>query len=137
MDAAPLPTSTAPAPKPFVMLVTGSRGWTNVTLLEHILLAQTKDKKLVRLVHGGAKGADQLAHKLAIKQGWQFKVYTPEWRRLGKRAGPQRNSDMLAQEKIDLVVAFPMEESKGTWDMIHKARKAGARVVICADAKEN
>jgi peptidoglycan/xylan/chitin deacetylase (PgdA/CDA1 family) len=121
------------ASKPHVILVTGSRAWKDAALLEEFLLREAKGRPLVRIVHGGAKGADQLAHKLAVKQGWQYKVYAPDWHRLGRAAGLQRNTDMLKAEKhhVDVVFAFPTKESKGTWDMVGKARKAGVRVVIC------
>ena len=119
-----------PPTKPYVVLVTGSRSWTDAECIERVLLAETKDRKVVRLVHGGAAGADQLAHKVAVKLGWQYKTYTPKWKELGRRAGLERNSDMLREEDVDLVLAFPTKTSTGTWDMVRKAQRAGKSVII-------
>lgn len=129
--AAAKPTLPLPLPPPFVVLVTGSRGWTNAEAIERALIDATKGHSHVRLVHGGAKGADQLAHKVAVKRGWQYKVYTPDWHKLGRSAGLTRNSDMITQEKrVDLVLAFPTNDSRGTWDMVAKAKRAGLCVQI-------
>lgn len=120
-----------PPPVPLVVLVTGSRTWEDAEAIERALLRVTKDQALVKLVHGGAKGADQLAHKVAVKHGWQHKVYVPDWHNLGRGAGLARNGDMLSKEKrVDVVLAFPTKDSRGTWDMVTKAKRAGLRVEV-------
>ncbi len=110
---------------PFVILVTGSRSWSDAARIEEVLTRAATGHDSVRLVHGGAKGADQLAHNVAVKLGWQYKVYTPSGKELEKRAGLERNSDMLREEKVDLVLAFPTTDSRGTYDMVRKAKQAG------------
>ena len=36
----------------------------------------------------------------------------------------------MLEWKPDMVVAFPDPESKGTWDMIDKARAAGVNTIV-------
>ena len=51
-----------------------------------------------------------------------------DWKQYGRRAGPIRNAQVVAE--ADVIIAFPIGESKGTRDAISKARKAGKRVFI-------
>lgn len=45
-------------------------------------------------------------------------------------AGGIRNKQMLNEGKPDLVIAFPTENSKGTWDMVRRAKRAGIETVV-------
>lgn len=78
------------------------------------------------VVHGAARGADTLASFAAFALGWEVRGYPANWKRDGKAAGPIRNAEMLARERVDLVLAFP--GGAGTYDMVKKARKAGVLV---------
>lgn len=80
----------------------------------------------VRIITGGAKGVDSAAIDWAVVNWCEFKEYLADWRKHGKAAGPIRNQQMLDEEKIDLVVAFP--GGSGTADMVRRARKAGIPV---------
>jgi hypothetical protein len=84
------------------------------------------------IVHGGAKGADHLAYKIATIRGMTTEAHLADWKKHGKAAGPIRNQAMLdtLDPKRDFVLAFPDPESKGTWDMVERARKAGVRVEV-------
>jgi hypothetical protein len=79
----------------------------------------------VRIISGGAPGADRLAVSWAIANWCAFKEYPADWSR-GKSAGPIRNQAML-NEKPDLVVAFP--GGRGTADMVRRAKAQGFDVV--------
>ncbi len=48
----------------------------------------------VTILHGGARGADQLAGRIATSLGYAVEVYEADWR-IGKRVGPERNLRML------------------------------------------
>jgi hypothetical protein len=84
----------------------------------------------VRIVAGGAPGADTLSIDYAVCAWCESKEYPADWDTHGLRAGPIRNQEMLDKEDVKLVVAFPMPKSKGTWDMVRRARKAGVEVIV-------
>ena len=104
-----------------VLLVCGGRDYTDHHTLSRILGAL----KPSLVVHGGARGADTLAGAWATRTSTQQEVYRAEWDRHGRKAGPIRNSAIIAGagSRIDLCVAFP--GGAGTSDMIQKAAGAG------------
>lgn len=91
------------------------------------------------LIEGGAPGADGLAaawaaNVLRYQQGGVLahEQYPADWERHGKAAGPIRNQQML-DTGIDLCLAFidkPLEESKGTKDMVTRCRDAGVFTIV-------
>ena len=94
-------------------------------------------KETLVLIHGGAKGADDLAHQWAV---WRNKVYNEEieiviceadWEHYGKSAGPARNSVMAdgipGYGPPDLWVFFP--GGPGTRDAYRKAMAAGIQTM--------
>lgn len=85
------------------------------------------------VVHGDAPGADKLCDAVARYLGMAVQPYPADWVSLGKKAGPIRNQAMLDRHpEIELVIAFHanLAESKGTADMVARARKAGIPVEI-------
>lgn len=84
----------------------------------------------VRIIAGGAKGADTLAIDYAVTNFCPFKEFPADWDKHGRAAGPIRNQQMLDEGKPCLVVAFPTEKSRGTWDMIRRAKKAGVETLV-------
>lgn len=108
------------------LLVTGSRDWTDYEHIYRVLEGFPKD---TQLVHGGARGADLLAHKAALKLGWlEPEVHKADWNSFGKRAGSLRNQAMV-DLGADLCLAFPLEQSRGTWDCIQRAERADIPVI--------
>jgi len=73
-----------------------------------------------KLLHGNARGADQMADTIAQHYGWEVEAAPADWRKHGKRAGFIRNTAMLAR-RPDYVVAFWDGFSRGTLDTIDKA----------------
>lgn len=74
-------------------------------------------------------GADTLAKVWADKKGGSIIVHThpADWKKLGPKAGPIRNQEMLEKHPdLKLVVAFP--GGNGTADMIKRAKAAGVAV---------
>jgi ABC-type Fe3+-hydroxamate transport system substrate-binding protein len=61
--------------------------------------------------------------------------FPADWIKYGKSAGPKRNMEMILSAKPDLVVAFP--GSKGTADMISKAKAAGIEVLEINDGQDD
>lgn len=88
-------------------------------------------RKFTAIIQGGARGADNLAKEWArTKPGIQRFECKAKWEEHGRRAaGPLRNTRML-EWLPNLVVAFPDPDSKGTWDMINKARAAGIETIV-------
>lgn len=81
------------------------------------------------VIHGGAKGADWLAHLWAEMPIGARKeiIFVADWDAYGLAAGPIRNQRMIDEGVPDLVIAFP--GGRGTADMIRRSRKDGIRVV--------
>ena len=47
------------------------------------------------IIHGGCQGVDTLAGKIAIELGYIVEVYSANWSKYGKAAGPIRNKQMV------------------------------------------
>ena len=115
-----------------VVLVCGSRTWCDRDLMmEHLEnLSSHSEDGAVTIIHGGANGADQMAHGIAMGLGYSYRAYPADWVRHGRSAGWIRNQQMLDEGKPDIVLAFWDGKSRGTADMIRRARKAKLPVEI-------
>lgn len=80
----------------------------------------------VRVVSGGAKGVDSVAIDWAVVNWLSFKEYKADWEKYGKGAGTIRNKQMLDEEDVNVVVAFP--GGRGTANMIKQAKERGIEV---------
>lgn len=80
------------------------------------------------IVSGGASGVDSLAERYASEREIRLLVVPANWAAHGKSAGPKRNSQIVGM--VDEVLAFPSSSSKGTWDVVNKAKKAGLPVTV-------
>lgn len=78
------------------------------------------------VVHGAARGADQMAATFAQQRGIELEPHPADWDRLGRGAGPLRNREML-QAGAAAVVAF--KGGTGTKDMCRIAYDAGLPVL--------
>jgi hypothetical protein len=118
------------------LLVCGSRTWTDRARLWQVidqLVREHSDGQVVTVIEGDARGADRLAGQLARERGWRLERYPADWTRQGRAAGFRRNARMLRQGRPDLVVAFtvgPLQQSRGTADMVRRARAAGVPVQV-------
>jgi cysteine synthase len=79
------------------------------------------------MIHGKAKGADELGELTAKVMGIEELSLPANWKKHGKSAGPIRNQQMLDEGKPDLVVAF--HGGVGTADMVRRAKAAGVKVI--------
>lgn len=84
------------------------------------------------VIHGAAPGVDTEAGRLARERGADVEEYPADWQRHGMAAGPRRNQRMLDEGKPERCYALPDENSKGTLDMIERARKrlGDANVIV-------
>ena len=110
------------------ILVTGGRNYNNVDKVFNTLCHYFRSIPMgeMRLVVGGAQGADAHAQRWAETYEVIHIIYPAPWATLGRRAGLYRNAQMLALEKPDLVVAFP--GGTGTAHMVRIAKQAGVTV---------
>lgn len=111
------------------ILITGSRYYTNEAEMRRWISSLNHDDIVV---HGAERGADHLADRLAKERGLKTEPWPAGWVEYGRGAGPIRNQEMV-NAGADLCLAFPLELSRGTWDCVGRARKAGIPVVVIGD----
>jgi hypothetical protein len=86
---------------------------------------------ITAIIHGGAKGADTLAHDWAKCISVSIEMYPADWEKHGRAAGAIRNKQMLDEGLPDLVIAFP--GGRGTANMVDQATKAGVKVILISE----
>lgn len=106
--------------------VVGSRNFNNYQLLKNTL--DKYKEKCELIISGGAKGADKLAERYAKENGFEIKIFKPDWKRYGKGAGLIRNKQIV--ENADLIIAFWDGKSKGTAFTVNYAQKSGKEVEV-------
>lgn len=110
------------------ILVCGGRDFTDRQFLYDVLDEQAALCSFpLRIIQGGARGADQLAYEWAQSRDVSCVIYPADWAAHGRAAGPIRNQHMLDMEHPWLVIAFA--GGRGTADMVRRATKAGVRVL--------
>lgn len=95
----------------------------------------------IEIIHGGQRtwikekriyiGADFFAERYAVSRMTELKVFKANWELHGKKAGPIRNSEMAEYGAANLpcyCLAFWDKISKGTADMMNKAKEKGITV---------
>jgi hypothetical protein len=119
-----------------IVLVCGSRTYTDDATIR-TQLAGLPPNTLV--VHGCARGADSVAEQLVAElsmAGQQIAAIglPANWDKDGKAAGPIRNQLMLDRFHPHVGLAFHdkkrLEDSKGTYDMVQRMRKAAIPVRV-------
>jgi hypothetical protein len=120
--------------RPFVVLVCGSRDWTDTGIIRECLesIAIQHDNN-VRVIHGDARGADHGADVVARLLSLSVERFPADWRTHGKRAGVLRNVAMLDCGP-DAVLAFQRNGSRGTQHTIDEARRRGIPVEVYESA---
>jgi hypothetical protein len=113
-------------PRPVNVLVCGSRDWPSFDVIAYALRQLPRGSTVL---HGAARGADQMAGTLARGLGFYVWEFPADWRGQGRRAGILRNLAMLDTEP-DLVLAFQRNGSRGTQHTIDEARKRGIPVEV-------
>ncbi|ATN92191.1 hypothetical protein SEA_TIPSYTHETREX_62 [Mycobacterium phage TipsytheTRex] len=120
------------------VLITGSRVWKDrTTIWEALATELRRSPNGLIVVHGGARGADDIADRWAwgMKQeGWNVlpELHRADWDRYGKRAGILRNIEMV-KAGADICLAFPLGVSRGTRHCMAAAEKASIPVINFGD----
>ena len=120
------------------VIIAGGRDFNDYSLLEDEVFDFILDLGIplgrIEFVLGGARGADNLGLQFAKEYGFNYKMFIPDWKGLGKKkAGIIRNHEM--GDYADMLVAFWNGKSTGTKDMIDYATKKGlvVKVVMYGD----
>jgi hypothetical protein len=123
-----------------VILVCGDRNW-NAPELIVMKLIEIQDEPRhmdegLYLIHGDCRGADKQAAMIAEDLHWTVYAVPAEWEKYGRAAGPKRNQKMIDEYRPSRVIAFhdDIEHSKGTKDMVARAKKAGIPVEVMKHA---
>lgn len=138
--------------QPIVLLVTGSRDWTDHDVihdrLEEYRGAVTLSDDGLMIRHGACRGADLIADREAKRLGLMVDPWPADWKvvkgitedsdirwRNGRPydagAGRRRNIAMLdADPRPNAVLAFQKNGSSGTQHTIDEARKRGINVEV-------
>jgi hypothetical protein len=112
--------------QPFRLLVTGSRTWDDVRIIEQVLaVILDRHPEGVLLVHGSCpRGADAIAAAYAARTpGYQIEPHPADWRGYGRAAGYRRNAEMIALG-ADGCATFIRGGSPGSTSTIQLARAA-------------
>ena len=108
--------------------IVGSREFDDYEYMKEKFFETTKDIKVSVIVSGGARGADTLAEKLADEILSEKAIFPANWKAYGKSAGFIRNGEIV--NNSDMIIAFPIGKSSGTWDTIRKGQNKGIPVHI-------
>lgn len=92
----------------------------------------------ITIISGGAKGADQLVEKWQKERinvpSTEMKVFKPQYDKYPVHIAPLKRNDEIV-EAADIVVAFIVDNSRGTRYTIDKALKANKPVFIIPNGK--
>ena len=110
-----------------VAIVCGDRNWRDKRLIKEKLI----EYRVIKLIEGECRGADKLAKEAAEELGIEVVPETANWNEFGLGAGPIRNLKMLTHNP-ELILAFhdDIAHSKGTKDMVNKARSKNIQVIL-------
>ncbi len=113
------------------LIIAGGRDFDDYDLLSRELdyLLSKTPKEIITIFVGGAKGTDTLGFIYAWNNKIDYRVFMADWTVHGKKAGILRNQQMLDAGATHLV-AFWDKKSRGTADMIDRAKKAGIMVRV-------
>lgn len=129
-------------PRGIRILVCGSRSWYDYSKIYRVLADFRRDNEMlggVTVIDGAANGADELAHKAAKALSFKterFPITDEDWKKHGTAAGPVRNHRMLTEGRPGLVIAFWLDKSPGTGDMLTQAQRADIPCMIYQESNK-
>ncbi len=107
-------------------IIAGGRGIISYELVRHAINAS--GFTITEVVSGCASGVDSLGEKWASRHDVPIRKFPADWNTHGKEAGPIRNQQMA--DYAEALIAIPGPESRGTWDMVRRAKARGLRVYV-------
>ena len=95
---------------------------------EKLLLEEISPEDLSLIVSGGAAGIDTYAKLFAGRHHIPLMEFLPDYSKFGIKAPLIRNTKII--KEASKVIAFPSEESRGTFHAISEARRLKKTVVV-------
>ena len=108
------------------LIIAGSRTFTDYQLLCQTLAPERHH--ITEALHGGARDAEQLGFRWAVRHHVHSHCFAADWERFGKAAGVRRNHQMA--QAGDVLVAFHVHNNPGTAHIIACMRALGKPVVV-------
>ncbi|GAA4923778.1 DUF2493 domain-containing protein [Nesterenkonia rhizosphaerae] len=125
------------------ILITGSREFNDRLLMEQAIatILDLLETEEATIVHGGARGADRIAGRIAQDYSALIEeVHPADWDTHGKQAGLIRNCAMI-KPGADVCLAFPVGDfgakattSRGTYHCANRAQQQGIVTFVIADS---
>jgi hypothetical protein len=111
-------------------IVTGDRNWYCPDVAERVLKAiRGRHGEGFVIVHGAARGVDVAFAHACVRLGIEHEPHPADWIKLGHRAGPIRNQEMVdGGAEYAIAVHKALEFSKGTKDCVRRCLEAGIAV---------
>ena len=111
------------------VVIGGGRDYNDYVFFKSHLDAILKNEKdEITIISGHCSGVDLMGERYAAENGFNVKIFLPEWGKYGRAAGPIRNKKMV--ECADLVIAFWDGRSKGTRSLIKCAQNSKKDIII-------
>lgn len=108
------------------VLICGGREFADYDMFFRTMTAFCRHFDITHVIHGGARGADEMARQWAMNNEVPHTCYPAKWTQLRNAAGPARNAQMLLEGNVEYCIAFP--GNAGTADMRRKCVEAGVAV---------
>ena len=111
--------------------ISGSRNYPSARswLVQQCIATEYRrfNEDVLFLVGDCPTGADYHAKSFLETAGWPYREFFADWKKYGRKAGPIRNHEMI-DFGAELLIAFPMDGSKGTKDCAEYAHSKGVEV---------
>lgn len=120
-------------PDKYVVLVSGSRNWTDKEVIRFRLLEANPTLVVVgghKFADDPNRSADELTRQVCEEEGIPIHIEKANWNKYGKNAGSIRNGKMLSDWKPDEVICFWDGKSTGTSNMINAAAGLGIKLQV-------
>lgn len=85
----------------------------------------------IRIISGGAKGVDRLAERYADEHNYPFEEIKPKYGEFKSKLAPLLRNTEIAQ-RCDSIIAIQINDSRGTTDVVVKARNLNKSVILIA-----
>jgi ABC-type sugar transport system substrate-binding protein len=111
------------------VIITGSRTWTCRTLAHRVIARMVARHGKVTVLVGDASGVDTAFADAASEAGCKVLLFSADWEKYGKGAGPRRNAEMVAAgADFAIAVHKSLARSRGTKDAVRRCLAAGIPV---------
>lgn len=93
-----------------------------------LLLLVIDKRKIEDVISGGAKGVDSYVRRFTSEYSLPLFEFFPFYSKYGRKAPLIRNIEII--DASDIIIAFPSQNSRGTYHAIREAVKRNVPVVV-------